>query len=176
MRVGHCDEHVDQLDVHSDIRFRLRLLMFVGVRMDRILWGGSLSPEAARGSQQAHCEQTRGEFSHRVLKLYLYEFAPLTRRLTSATADSCSCEGCCDRAGYLDAGPAAGLPGPREFPARSAGEFARESAACARAISSGNGSPSAQIAPSTKCSFFQMGTVRFRVSMIQRQASNAAAR
>src|SRR5439155_25958332 len=41
---------------------------------------------------------------------------------------------------------------------------------------SGNGSPSAQTAPSTKYSFFQIGTVFFRVSMSQRQASKAAAR
>src|SRR5215469_3453320 len=42
--------------------------------------------------------------------------------------------------------------------------------------SSGNGSPSAQTAPSSKYSFFQIGTVRFSVSISQRQASNAAAR
>ena len=35
----------------------------------------------------------------------------------------------------------------------------------------GNGSPSAHTAPSTKVSFFQMGTVFLRVSMSQRQAS-----
>ena len=35
----------------------------------------------------------------------------------------------------------------------------------------GNGSPSAQVAPSSKNSFFQTGTVFLRVSMIQRQAS-----
>ena len=38
-------------------------------------------------------------------------------------------------------------------------------------IVSGKGSPSAQIAPSSKYSFFQMGTVLFSVSIIQRQAS-----
>ena len=43
-------------------------------------------------------------------------------------------------------------------------------------LCSGNGSPSAHTAPSSKCSFFQMGTVRLRVSINQRQASNAAAR
>ena len=42
--------------------------------------------------------------------------------------------------------------------------------------SSGKGSPSAQAAPSTNCSFFQMGTVFLRVSMTQRQASKAAPR
>ena len=40
----------------------------------------------------------------------------------------------------------------------------------------GNGSPSAHTAPSSKYSFFQIGTVFFRVSMIQRHASNAAPR
>src|SRR5580704_2776207 len=45
-----------------------------------------------------------------------------------------------------------------------------------RGISVGNGSPSAHIAPSSKCSFFQIGTVVFSVSMSHRQASNAAAR
>src|SRR4029077_20247984 len=45
-----------------------------------------------------------------------------------------------------------------------------------RTISSGKGSPSAHTAPSSKCSFFQMGTVFFRVSMIQRQASKAGPR
>src|SRR5436189_154157 len=44
------------------------------------------------------------------------------------------------------------------------------------AIEDGNGSPSAQTAPSSKCSFFQIGTVRFKVSISQRQASKAAAR
>src|SRR5438067_6360135 len=43
-------------------------------------------------------------------------------------------------------------------------------------ISSGKGSPSAQTAPSVKCSFFQMGTVRLRVSIAKRQASKAAPR
>ena len=43
-----------------------------------------------------------------------------------------------------------------------------------RRISSGNGSPSAHTAPSSKYSFFQIGTVFFSVSMIQRQASNAS--
>src|SRR5690242_11269118 len=38
-------------------------------------------------------------------------------------------------------------------------------------ISSGKGSPAAQTAPSTKYSFFQMGTVFLRVSISQRQAS-----
>src|SRR5208337_1196750 len=42
--------------------------------------------------------------------------------------------------------------------------------------SAGKGSPSAQTAPPSKYSFFQMGTVRLRVSMSQRHASNAAAR
>src|ERR1700690_2081683 len=42
--------------------------------------------------------------------------------------------------------------------------------------SAGKGSPSAQTAPSSKYSFFQMGTVRLSVSMSQRQASKAAAR
>src|ERR1700682_2592332 len=37
----------------------------------------------------------------------------------------------------------------------------------------GKGSPSAQTAPSSKCSFFQMGTVFLSVSISQRQASNA---
>ena len=46
----------------------------------------------------------------------------------------------------------------------------------ARGISAGNGSPSAQTAPSSKYSFFQMGTVLFSVSITQRQASKAAAR
>src|SRR5262249_50295584 len=41
-------------------------------------------------------------------------------------------------------------------------------------MSAGKGSPSAQTAPSSKYSFFQMGTVRLRVSMSQRQASKAA--
>ena len=40
----------------------------------------------------------------------------------------------------------------------------------------GGSSPSAQTAPSAKYSFFQMGTVRLRVSMAKRHASNAAAR
>src|SRR5574340_793049 len=40
-------------------------------------------------------------------------------------------------------------------------------------ISSGKGSPSAHTAPSSKYSFFHMGTVFFKVSMIQRQASKA---
>ena len=40
----------------------------------------------------------------------------------------------------------------------------------------GNGSPAAQTAPSTKVSFFQMGTVFFSVSISQRQASKACAR
>src|SRR5579859_6948906 len=43
-------------------------------------------------------------------------------------------------------------------------------------ISGGKGSPSAQTAPSSKYSFFQMGTVFFNVSISQRQASKAAAR
>src|SRR5581483_3376328 len=43
----------------------------------------------------------------------------------------------------------------------------------ARDTSAGNGSPSAHTAPSSKCSFFQMGTVFFKVSISQRQASNA---
>src|SRR5258705_920964 len=43
----------------------------------------------------------------------------------------------------------------------------------ARGISSGNGSPSAQTAPSTKYSFFQMGTLRFNVSISHRLASQA---
>src|SRR5215469_2688635 len=42
--------------------------------------------------------------------------------------------------------------------------------------SSGNGSPSAHTAPSVKCSFFQIGTIRLSVSMVNRQASKAAAR
>src|SRR5579884_524733 len=42
--------------------------------------------------------------------------------------------------------------------------------------SSGKGSPSAQTTPSEKCSFFQIGTVRFKVSIAKRQASKAAAR
>src|SRR5579884_733601 len=42
--------------------------------------------------------------------------------------------------------------------------------------SSGNGSPSAQTTPSSKCSFFQTGTVFLSVSMSQRQASKAAGR
>src|SRR6266700_3428784 len=46
----------------------------------------------------------------------------------------------------------------------------------ARGISAGKGSPSAQTAPSSKYSFFQMGTVRLRVSISQRQASKAAPR
>src|ERR1700752_1951112 len=40
----------------------------------------------------------------------------------------------------------------------------------------GNGSPSAHTAPSTKVSFFQMGTVFLSVSISQRHASNACAR
>src|ERR1051326_6152947 len=40
----------------------------------------------------------------------------------------------------------------------------------------GKGSPSAQTAPSSKCSFFQIGTVFLTLSISQRQASNAAAR
>src|SRR6266567_2710022 len=43
-------------------------------------------------------------------------------------------------------------------------------------ISAGKGSPSAHTAPSSKCSFFQMGTVFLSVSMSQRHASKAAAR
>src|SRR6185437_14873978 len=43
-------------------------------------------------------------------------------------------------------------------------------------ISSGKDSPSAQTAPSSKYSFFQMGTVFLSVSINQRLASNAAAR
>src|SRR5258707_12828877 len=43
-------------------------------------------------------------------------------------------------------------------------------------ISQGNGSPSAHPAPSSKYSFFQIGTVFFKVSMIQRQASKATPR
>src|SRR5262249_48940998 len=46
----------------------------------------------------------------------------------------------------------------------------------ARGISAGKGSPSTQTAPSSKYSFFQIGTVRFRVSINQRQASNAGPR
>ena len=46
----------------------------------------------------------------------------------------------------------------------------------ARGTSGGNGSPSAHTTPSSKYSFFQMGTVVFRVSMSQRHASNEAAR
>src|SRR5436305_1157871 len=42
--------------------------------------------------------------------------------------------------------------------------------------SSGNGSPSAHTTPSVKCSFFQIGTVRLRVSIAKRQASKAAPR
>src|SRR5712691_10878310 len=61
------------------------------------------------------------------------------------------------KACHLDAGPPKGVP-------------------CARGISAGNGSPSAHTAPSSKYSFFQMGTVRLRLSISQRQASNAAAR
>src|SRR6267154_6745148 len=45
-----------------------------------------------------------------------------------------------------------------------------------RRISSGKGSPSAHTAPSSKYSFFQMGTVRLSASISQWQASNAAAR
>ena len=41
---------------------------------------------------------------------------------------------------------------------------------------SGNGSPAAHTAPSTKVSFFQMGTVFLSVSISQRQASKACAR
>src|SRR6202012_2049101 len=37
-------------------------------------------------------------------------------------------------------------------------------------------SPSAQTSPSSKCSFFQMGTVFLRVSMSQREAAYACAR
>src|ERR1700692_2801894 len=58
---------------------------------------------------------------------------------------------------HLDASSPAGLP-------------------WARRISSGKGSPSAHTAPSSKYSFFQIGTVRLSVSISQRQASNAAAR
>src|SRR5581483_6615516 len=47
---------------------------------------------------------------------------------------------------------------------------------CAFGISAGNGSPSAQTAPSSKNSFFQMGTVRLSVSINHRHASKAAAR
>src|SRR5580693_3426789 len=43
-------------------------------------------------------------------------------------------------------------------------------------IPDGNGSPSAQTAPSSKYSFFQIGTVFLKVSIIQRQASNATPR
>ena len=39
----------------------------------------------------------------------------------------------------------------------------------------GGSSPSAQTAPSSKYSFFQMGTVRLSVSMAKRHASKAAA-
>src|SRR6267378_5522946 len=48
----------------------------------------------------------------------------------------------------------------------------------ARGVATGAGgsSPSAQTAPSSKYSFFQMGTVRLRVSIAKRQASKAAAR
>src|SRR5205823_5210662 len=60
-------------------------------------------------------------------------------------------------AGHLDARLIAGVP-------------------WARGISAGNGSPSAQTTPSSKYSFFQIGTVRLRVSISQRQASKAAAR
>src|SRR5208282_5265432 len=45
-----------------------------------------------------------------------------------------------------------------------------------RRISAGNASPSAHTAPSSKYSFFQMGTVFLSVSMIHRQASKAASR
>src|SRR5947209_2476634 len=58
--------------------------------------------------------------------------------------------------GHLDAGEGPKFPGLR--------------------ISSGKGSPSAHTAPSAKYSFFQIGTVLLRVSMIQRQASKAAPR
>src|SRR5579864_1033148 len=51
-----------------------------------------------------------------------------------------------------------------------------EEISAARGIFSGKGSPSAQTAPSSKCSFFQMGTVFFRVSISQRQVSKAAPR
>src|SRR5215475_8655091 len=66
--------------------------------------------------------------------------------------------GTCHRPSHhLDAGCRAGLP-------------------CGRGISAGKGSPSAHTAPSTKYSFFQMGTVFFSVSISQREASKAAAR
>src|SRR5207253_578029 len=58
---------------------------------------------------------------------------------------------------HLDAGRADGVPS-------------------ARGISAGKGSPSAQTAPSSKYSFFQMGTVRLRASISQRQASKATPR
>src|SRR5262249_60277033 len=61
----------------------------------------------------------------------------------------------------VDAGGTSGLPRAQVF---------------ARGISAGNGSPSVQTAPSSKYSFFQMGTVRLSVSMIHRQASNAGPR
>ena len=57
---------------------RLRLRWFspglsltrVWLRTRRRVWR-LLGPEGAPRNQQAHREQTRGEFSHRVLKLYL---------------------------------------------------------------------------------------------------------
>ena len=47
---------------------------------------------------------------------------------------------------------------------------------CPERISAGKGSPSAHTAPSSKYSFFQMGTVFFSVSITQRHASNAGPR
>src|SRR5580692_12237329 len=66
-----------------------------------------------------------------------------------------------EHAVHLDAGYGSGLPRDQEF---------------ARGISAGKGSPSAHTAPSSKYSFFQIGTVFLRVSMIHRQASNATPR
>src|SRR6478752_1044213 len=60
-------------------------------------------------------------------------------------------------AGHLDAS------GPAEVPWRGR-------------ISAGKGSPSAHTAPSSKNSFFQMGTIFLRVSITHRQASNAGPR
>src|SRR5579863_1076479 len=114
------------------------------------------TPEGANQKEQAYCEQTRGGFSHRVMELYLVKSG-------ASASDPCLLAARCrvTHAVHLDAGSVAGLPSSEEF---------------ARGISVGNGSPSAQTAPSSKCSFFQMGTVRLSVSISQRQASNAAAR
>ena len=106
-------------------------------------------------------EQNRRRFSHRGLNYtfgkpgpdpaYRAVSAPASRRPRTIPAGAVP----------LDAAIGCGLPEPKNW---------------RRGISGGKGSPSAHTAPSSKYSFFQIGTLHLSVSISQRQASKAAAR